>query len=128
LLGYVSTEMQLLRGREIDVSGNRFIAAFDGPARAIRCARAISDTARRLGLDVRVGLHTGECDLIEGKIGGIAVDIGGQIAGRASRSEILVSRTVKDLVAGSGLAFSERGVHPVGGPLGELPLFAVERA
>jgi pimeloyl-ACP methyl ester carboxylesterase/DNA-binding winged helix-turn-helix (wHTH) protein len=127
LLGYVSTEMQLLRGREIDVSGNGFMAAFDGPARAIRCARAISDTARRLGLDVRVGLHTGECDLIDGRVGGIAVDIAKEIASQASRNEILVSRTVKDLVAGSGLVFNDCGLHSVGESLGEWQLFSVAR-
>ena len=127
LLGYASTEMQLLRGREIDVSGNGFMAAFDGPARAIRCARAISETARRLGLDVRVGLHTGECDLIGGKVAGIAVDIAKEIASQASRNEILVSRTVKDLVAGSGLAFNDCGLHSVGESLGEWQLFSVER-
>jgi class 3 adenylate cyclase len=120
---------QLVRfvGREIDTAGDGFFASFDGPARAIRCACAISDAMRDLGLEVRAGLHTGECEIVDGKVGGIAVHIGSRVAGEAAPGEVLVSSTVKDLVAGSGLQFRERGVTELKGIPGEWRLYSVER-
>jgi pimeloyl-ACP methyl ester carboxylesterase len=104
---------QLVRfsGREIDTAGDGFFASFDGPARAIRCACAITEAVRGIGLDVRAGLHTGECEVVDAKIGGIAVHIGARVAALARPGEVLVSSTVKDLVAGSGLVFEDRGEH-----------------
>jgi pimeloyl-ACP methyl ester carboxylesterase/class 3 adenylate cyclase len=112
-------------GKEIDTAGDGFFASFDGPARAIRCASAITDAVRELGLDVRAGLHTGECEVVEGKVGGIAVHIGARVASQAGPGEVLVSSTVKDLVAGSGLTFEDRGTHELKGIPGEWRLFAV---
>jgi class 3 adenylate cyclase len=115
------------RGRELDTAGDGFFASFDGPARAVRCACAITQAVRDLGLDVRAGLHTGECELVDGKAAGIAVHIGARVAKSAAANEVLVSRTVKDLVAGSGLQFEERGTHELKGIPGEWQLFAVSR-
>ncbi len=103
------------RGREVDTAGDGFFATFDGPARAIRCARAIVDGVRGLGMEIRAGLHTGECETIAGKVGGIAVDIGARVAALAGPNEVLVSGTVKDLVAGSGLVFEDAGDHQLKG-------------
>ncbi len=103
------------RGLEVDTAGDGFLATFDGPARAIRCAQAIVDGVSALGIQVRAGLHTGECETINGKVGGIAVHIGARVGGLASPSEVLVSHTVKDLVAGSGLTFEDRGEHELRG-------------
>lgn len=102
---------QLVRysGREINTAGDGFFASFDGPARAIRCAQAISDGVRVLGLHVRAGLLTGQCEVVAGEMGGIAVHIGARVAMEAQADEVVVSSTVKDLVAGSGLAFADRG-------------------
>ncbi len=97
------------RGKELDTAGDGFFASFDGPARAIRCATAISEGVKELGIDVRAGLHTGECQLVDGKVGGIAVHIGARVAASARPGEVLVSSTVRDLVAGSGLEFDDRG-------------------
>jgi pimeloyl-ACP methyl ester carboxylesterase/class 3 adenylate cyclase len=121
---------QLVRfaGREIDTAGDGFFASFDGPARAIRCARAITDGVQELGLGVRAGLHTGECEVVEGKVGGIAVHIGARVAAEAEPGEVLVSSTVKDLVAGSGIGFRERGVVELRGVPGEWRLFSVDAA
>ena len=93
----------------MDTVGDGFFATFHGPARAIRCAQAILEAVARLGLEVRVGLHTGECETIAGKVGGIAMIIGARVGSIAGPSEVLVSRTVKDLVAGSGLSFEDAG-------------------
>ena len=131
LAGYYGTarrELARFRGREVDTAGDGFFAAFDGPARAVRCAEAISAGVRSLGIEVRAGLHTGECEMIGDKVGGIAVHIGARVASLARPGEVLVSNTVKDLVAGSGLTFAERGVHALKGVPGEWPLFAVTRA
>ena len=103
------------RGREVDTAGDGFLATFDGPARATRCAQAIRDAIPPLGLEVRAGLHTGECETIDGKVGGIAVVIGARVGALAGPSEVLVSQTVKDLVAGSGLVFEDRGEHELKG-------------
>ncbi|HEX5736027.1 MAG TPA: alpha/beta fold hydrolase [Blastocatellia bacterium] len=123
---HAKKEIELFRGREAETSADHFMAVFDGPGRAIRCAVAIRDAARRLGISTRTGLHTGECDAIGDKIGGNAVETGVQVAGIACESEVLVSRTVKDLVAGSGLKFEDRGLHSFGDALGEWQLFAAQ--
>ena len=118
-------ELARFRGREIDTAGDGFFAAFDGPARAVRCAQAIAKGVRTLGIEVRAGCHTGECEIIGEKLGGIAVHIGARVAALARPGEVLVSNTVKDLVAGSGLAFEERGAHSLKGVPGEWRLYAV---
>jgi len=115
------------RGREIDTAGDGFLATFDGPARGVRAACAIADDVRRLGLEVRAGLHTGEMDVSGTKLTGIAVHIGARIAALASGGEVLVSNTVRDLVAGSGLRFEDRGLHTLKGLPGTFHLFAVGR-
>jgi class 3 adenylate cyclase/pimeloyl-ACP methyl ester carboxylesterase len=122
----VRREITRARGREIKTTGDGFLAAFDGPARAIRCGLAIAAEARRIGLDVRAGLHTGECEVRGDDLAGIAVHIGARVAARAEPGEVLVSSTVKDLVAGSGLRFVDRGTHDLHGAPGEWRLFAVE--
>jgi len=121
----IRRQLLLFRGREMDTAGDGFFASFDGPARAIRCARAITEAVHELGLEVRVGLHTGECELVEGKVGGIAVHIGARVAKEAQPGEVLVSSTVKDLVAGSGLQFEERATTELKGVPGEWRLYAV---
>jgi class 3 adenylate cyclase/pimeloyl-ACP methyl ester carboxylesterase len=126
--GLVRRQLTRFRGTEIDTAGDGFFASFDGPARAIRCACAISEGVRELGLEIRAGLHTGECERIDNKVGGIAVNIGSRVASEAGPGEVLVSSTVKDLVAGSGIQFSERGVAELKGVPGEWRLFAVESA
>ena len=113
------------RGRELDTAGDGFFAMFDGPVRAIRCARAITESVRELGLRVRVGLHTGECEVREGKVSGMAVHIAARLMANAGPSEVLVSSTVKDLVVGSSIAFDDRGVAELKGVTGEWRLFAV---
>jgi pimeloyl-ACP methyl ester carboxylesterase len=120
---------QLVRfsGREIDTAGDGFFASFDGPARAIRCASAITDAVRDIGLKVRAGLHTGECEVVDGKVGGIAVHVGARVAAEAAPGEVLVSSTVKDIVAGSGIQFSERGLVQLKGVPGEWRLYSVEQ-
>jgi class 3 adenylate cyclase len=120
----VRTQLARGRGREVDTAGDGFFAAFDGPARAVRCAKAIVDGVRELGIDVRSGLHTGECELVDGKVTGIAVHTGARVAAHAGPGEVLVSSTVKDLVAGSGLEFEDRGVHDLKGVPGEWRLYA----
>lgn len=121
----VRHQLTRFRGREIDTAGDGLFAAFDGPARAIRCARAIADEVRGLGVMVRTGIHSGECEVIGGKIGGIAVHVGARIAAEAGADEVLVSSTVKDLVAGSGIRFEDRGQHALRGVPGARELFAV---
>jgi class 3 adenylate cyclase len=121
----VRVELGRFRGREVGTAGDGFFAAFDGPARAIACACAIRESLGELGLDVRAGLHAGECELVEDKIGGIAVHIGARVAAQAETGEVLVSSTVKDLVAGSGIEFEDRGLVELKGVPGEWRLFAV---
>ena len=113
------------RGKEIDTAGDGFFACFDGPARSIRCGYAIAGAMPELGLQVRVGLHTGECELVDGKAAGIAVHTGARVAALAQPGEVLVSRTVKDLVAGSGIELDDRGEHELKGIPGMWQLFAV---
>jgi class 3 adenylate cyclase len=124
----VRRELVRFRGREIDTAGDGFFAAFDGPARAIRCASAVVDGVRELGIDVRAGLHTGECEVVDGKVAGIAVHTGARVAANAQGGEVVVSSTVKDLVAGSGIDFQDRGVQELKGIPGEWRLFSVVRA
>jgi class 3 adenylate cyclase len=118
-------ELSRFRGSEIDTAGDGFFARFDGPAGAIRCVDAITKSVRGLGIEIRAGLHTGECEVVDDKVAGIAVSIGARVAAQAAPREVLVSQTVKDLVAGSGLAFEERGMAELKGVPGEWRLYAV---
>ena len=115
------------RGHEVKTTGDGILATFDGPARGVRCACAIADEVRPLGIEVRAGLHTGECEMLDHDVGGIAVHIGARVAALAGSGEVLVSSTVKDLVAGSGLHFGDRGNQSLKGVPGEWHIFAVER-
>lgn len=124
---YVRRQLELFKGREVDYNQNGILAAFDGPARAIRCASAITDSAKRLGVRVKTGLHTGECDVQGDRYGGFAVRLARQIAAESAPGEILVSRTVKDLVAGAGIVFDEYGVKSFPEIQGEWRLFIVKR-
>jgi len=121
----VRGQLARFRGQEIDTAGDGFFASFDGPARAIRCACAVRDALRQIGIDVRAGLHTGECEIVAGKIAGIAVNVGARVAALAGPAEVLVSSTVKDLVAGSGIEFEDRGEHELKGIPGAWRVFAV---
>jgi pimeloyl-ACP methyl ester carboxylesterase len=120
----VRRELERFRGREVDTAGDGFLATFDGPARAIRCACAVRDAVRSLRLEIRAGLHTGECELMGDKVGGIAVHTGARVASAAGPGEVLVSSTVRDLVAGSGIQFEDRGEHELRG-LGSWRLYSV---
>jgi pimeloyl-ACP methyl ester carboxylesterase len=122
----VRSELTRFGGREINTAGDSFLAAFDGPARAIRCAVSIRDAVRPLDVEIRAGVHTGECERAGDDLAGIAVHIGARVLAQATPSEVLVSSTVKDLVAGSGLRFRDRGAHALKGVPGEWRLFAVE--
>jgi class 3 adenylate cyclase/pimeloyl-ACP methyl ester carboxylesterase len=127
--GLIRRQLVRFRGRELDTAGDGFFASFDGPARAIRCACAITDGVKALGIQVRAGLHAGECELMDDeKVGGIAVHIGSRVAKEAGPAEVMVSSTVKDLVAGSGIEFRDRGAVELKGVPGEWRLFAVERS
>jgi pimeloyl-ACP methyl ester carboxylesterase len=121
----IREQLTRFRGREIDTAGDGVFAAFDGPARGVRCASAIVREMRRLGLEIRAGLHTGECEILGDKLSGIAVHTGARVASLADAGEVLVSSTVKDLVAGSGIAFEDRGVQVLKGLPGEWHLYAV---
>jgi len=122
----VRRELGRCRGREVKTVGDGFLATFDGPARAIRCACAVRDAVQLLGIEIRAGLHTGECELIGDDVGGIAVHTAARVAATAAPGEVLVSSTAKDLVAGSGLRFVDRGAHDLHGVPGEWRLFSVE--
>ena len=122
---YIRRQLELFKGREIVSDDDGVLATFDGPARAIRCASAVNESAKRLGVEVTTGLHTGECDVLDGNYSGFAVELAQKIAGEAAPGQILVSRTVKDLVAGSGLEFGELGTRAFDGVEGEWRLFAV---
>ena len=121
----VRSQLVRFRGREVNTSGDGFLAMFDGPQRAIRCAMAIRDAVQALGIEVRAGLHTGECEIRGDDIGGIAVHIGARVSALAAPNDVLVSSTLRDLVIGSGLRFEERGIHELKGVPGEWRLFAV---
>jgi pimeloyl-ACP methyl ester carboxylesterase len=124
----VRRELARFRGREVNTTGDGFLIIFDGPGRAIRCASSISRQVRSLGIEIRAGLHSGECEMAGGNIGGIALHIGSRVADIANAGEILVSNTVKDLVVGSGISFEDGGLHTLKGVPGEWRLFAVARA
>jgi class 3 adenylate cyclase/pimeloyl-ACP methyl ester carboxylesterase len=124
--GLTRAELERFRGREVRTTGDGFLAVFDGPGRAVRCACAIRDAVRAIGIQVRVGLHTGEIELHAEDIGGIAVHIAQRVQAFAQPDEVLVSRTVADLVGGSGIAFADRGTHSLKGVPGQWQLFAVE--
>jgi class 3 adenylate cyclase len=124
-LAVVRRELVRFRGREIDTAGDGVFATFDGPARAIRCAGAMGRAVRSLGLEVRTGIHTGECELAGDKIAGIAVHVGARVMSHAEPGETLVSSTVRDLVAGSGIEFVDRGAQTLKGVPGEWRLFSV---
>ena len=121
----VRAQLVRFRGREVNTSGDGFLATFDGPQRAIRCAMAIRDAVQALGIEVRAGLHTGECEIRGDDIGGIAVHIGSRVSALAGPSDVLVSSTLRDLVIGSGLEFDDRGTRQLKGVPGEWHLFAV---
>ena len=124
----VREQLTRFRGREIDTAGDGFLATFDGPARAVRCATAIVGAMPAIGLEVRAGVHTGEIELIGQDVGGIAVHIGARVAALAGPGEVLVSSTVRDLVAGSGIEFIDRGESRLKGVPASWRLFAVSKA
>jgi pimeloyl-ACP methyl ester carboxylesterase len=124
----VRRQLERFQGREVDTAGDGFLATFDGPARAIRCADSVRTAVRGLGLEVRAGLHTGECEIAGDSVRGIAVHTGARVAALAGGGEVLVSSTVKDLVAGSGIEFEDRGIRELKGVPGEWRLYAVRRA
>jgi class 3 adenylate cyclase len=124
----VRVQLNRFRGREVNTSGDGFLAMFDGPQRAIRCAIAIRDAVQALGIEVRAGLHTGECEVRGDDIGGIGVHIGARVSTLAGPNDVLVSSTLRDLVIGSGLEFEERGSYELKGVPGEWHLFAVASA
>ena len=116
-------QLEAFLGREIDTAGDGLFATFDGPARAIRCAAALAGEVKALGIQIRAGLHTGEVETNGDKVSGLAVHIGARVMGHAAASEVLVSSTVKDLVAGSGISFEVRGTHTLKGVPGEWQVF-----
>jgi len=124
----VRREVGRFRGEERDTAGDGFFATFDGPARAIRCAQAVVEGLRGLDLDVRAGVHTGECELHDGKVAELAVSIGARVAAAAGSGEVLVSQTVKDLVAGTGLSLEDRGERELKGVPGTWRLYAATEA
>ena len=124
----VRSQLARFRGREVNTSGDGFLAMFDGPQRAIRCAMSIRDAVQALGIEVRAGLHTGECEVRGDDIGGIGVHIGARVSALAGANEVLVSSTLRDLVIGSGLEFEDRGAHELKGVPSEWRLFAVALA
>jgi class 3 adenylate cyclase/pimeloyl-ACP methyl ester carboxylesterase len=124
----IREQLAQFRGIELDTAGDGFFARFDGPARAVRCACAVREAVREIDLEIRAGLHTGECEVVDDKVAGIAVNIGARVAAEAGPGDVLVSSTVKDLVAGSGIEFREHGAAELKGVPGEWRLFAVETA
>jgi class 3 adenylate cyclase len=124
----IRRELARFRGHEVDTTGDGFLATFDGPGRAVRCARAVLEGALALGLEVRAGLHAGEVELVDGDVCGIAVHIGARVAAMAGAGEVLVSSTVRDLVAGSGIEFEDRGMHQLKGVPGAWRILAVTGA
>jgi pimeloyl-ACP methyl ester carboxylesterase len=124
-LAGVRRQLDQFRGREIDTAGDGFLAAFDGPARGIRCAQAILADAAQDGLQIRLGVHTGEVEVVGDKLAGIAVHIGARVAALAAPGQILVSSTVRDIVAGSGITFEDNGIHGLKGVSGDWHLYAV---
>jgi class 3 adenylate cyclase len=127
LHAHITKEIEWFRGRELDILENRLLAIFDGPARAIRCATAITEYTSRLGVQTCTGLHTGECEIVDGQVAGAAAQMCVCVANEAEPGEVLVSSTVKDLVAGAGISFHDHGIHMLAG-CGECRLFAVVKA
>jgi class 3 adenylate cyclase len=121
----VRAQLARFNGREIRKMGDGFLATFDGPGRAVRCAQAISESVKPLGIEIRAGLHAGEIELVDGDIAGIAVAIGARVGAIAGASEVLVSSTVRDLIAGSSIELEDRGTHTLKGVPGEWQLFTV---
>ena len=121
----VRLELDRFQGREIKTIGDGFLATFDGPSRAIQCARSIRDSVHQIGVEIRAGIHTGECEFIDNDVGGIAVHTASRVAARAKANEVLVSNTLKDLVAGAGLGFEDAGTHTLKGVDGKWHLFRV---
>jgi class 3 adenylate cyclase len=121
----VRRQFELFKGREIKTTGDGFLATFDSPTRAVQCARAVRDAVRRLGLEIRGGIHTGECEVAGADVAGVAVHVAARVQSLAEPGEILVSSTVRDLTSGSGLDLSDRGVHPLKGLVESWQLFAV---
>ena len=124
-LGAMREALAAARGREVQHTGDGHLITFDGPTQAIRCAEALRADVEALGIEIRIGIHTGECELVGDKIAGIAVVTGSRISSLAASGEVLVSSTVKDLVAGSGFGFESRGEHELKGVQGEWQLYAV---
>jgi class 3 adenylate cyclase len=124
----VRKQLDRFKGKEIDTTGDGFLATFDGPARAIRCACAIRDSVHQLGIEIRAGLHTGECELMGNNVGGIAVHTGARVMSKAANNTVWASGTVKDLVAGSGIQFESKGKHSLKGIPGEWELFEVTQS
>jgi class 3 adenylate cyclase len=124
--GVIRAILTRFRGTEVDTAGDGFFATFDGPARAVGCGLAIVDAVRPLGIELRVGIHTGECEAINGKVGGLAVNIGARVCALAEPSHVFVSETVKDITAGSGLAFRPLGGRTLKGVPGSWQLYAAE--
>ena len=124
----VRDQLRHFRGREINTTGDGFFVSFDGPARAIGCARAIVESTKQLGLEVSIGIHSGECEVRGDDLGGLAVHVAARIGALAQPDEVLVSRTVADLVAGSGIDFENRGEHELKGVPGAWQLFAVRQS
>ena len=123
----VRRELARHHGRELDTAGDGFFAAFDGPARAVQAAGAIVESLHSIDVEIRAGLHTGECEVADGKLAGLAVSIGARVASLAAPGEVLVTSTVRDLVAGAGLRFQDRGEHRLHGVPDPWRLFAVAR-
>jgi class 3 adenylate cyclase len=121
----VRRQLDRFRGAELDTAGDGFLASFEGPIRAIRCALAIAEAVRDLGLEIRAGVHTGECERVGAKLSGLPVSIGARVAAEAGADEVLVSSTVKDLVVGSGITFEERGEYELKGVPGSWKLYSV---
>lgn len=129
LLGHhslVRRQLELFKGREVKTTGDGFLTTFDSATRAVQCARAVRDGVRRLGLEIRVGIHTGDCEVSRGDVAGVAVHVASRVLSAAEPGEVLISSVVRDLVSGSGLRTSGRGLHDLKGLEGQWPLFAVE--
>lgn len=122
----VRRQLELFKGREVKTTGDGFLATFDSPTRAVQCARAIRDGVQRLGLEIRAGIHTGECEVAGGDVAGVAVHVASRVQSAAGPGEVLISGVVRDLVSGSGLRTSDRGVHDLKGLEGQWPLFSIE--
>jgi class 3 adenylate cyclase len=123
----VRNQLRRFGGREVNTTGDGFVVSFDGPARALRCAQAITEATARIGVELRAGLHTGECEVRGTDLGGLSVHIAARVAAQAGPGEILVSGTIKDLVIGSGIEFTDHGEHELNGVPGTWKLFALAR-